>query len=74
MIITFETILIRLSVTCFDNVILKHRLEERGDAVGAPSPPPPPQDVKVHFFVDQRFAIGRLVFGALLKDYDDRHR
>ena len=59
MIITFETILIRLSVTCFDNVLLKHRPEERGDAVGAP--PPPPQDVKVHFFVDQRFAIGRLV-------------
>ena len=39
MIITFETILIRLSVTCFDNVLLKHRLEERGDAVGAPPPP-----------------------------------
>ena len=39
MIITFETILIRLSVTCFDNVLLKHRPEERGDAVGAPHPP-----------------------------------
>lgn len=67
MIITFETILIRLSVTCFDNVLLKHRLEERGDAVGAP--PPSPQDLKVHFFVDQRF-----VFGTLLKDHNDRHR
>ena len=39
MINTFETILIRLSVTCFDNVLLKHRLEERGDAVGAPPLP-----------------------------------
>ena len=50
MIITLDTILIRLSVACFDNVLLKHRPEGKGHAVG-PFPPPPPTGCKGPLFL-----------------------